>query len=93
VISPWCDFTGPARALHAHFGDAHADAVRTEEQGGRFFYAVTCPRCGAEYRHVMRKTARSPEFLAEFDQEIRMVALDMLVHHLVAEHEAQETGV
>ena len=27
------------------------------------------------------------EFLAEFATEIRMVAFDMLVHHLVAEHD------
>ena len=29
---------------------------------------------------------RDPEFLAEFGTEIRMVAFDMLVHHLTAEH-------
>ena len=92
MICPWCDFDGPARALHVHLGERHGDVVRTEERNGRYFYAVTCPVCAARYEHVVRKGARSPEFLAEFDREIRMVALDMLVHHLVAEHEPQETG-
>jgi hypothetical protein len=41
---------------------------------------------------VVRKGARDPEFVAEFEPQIRMVAFDMLVHHLVAEHEQQLTG-
>ncbi len=89
---PWCEFTAGPRTLHAHLGDQHGDAVSTAERYGKVFYEVTCPRCGARYEHVVRKGARDPEFVAEFGPQIRMVALDMLVHHLVAEHEQQLTG-
>jgi hypothetical protein len=92
VNCPWCEFTGPARAVHAHFGARHADAVTTGTRGERGFYAVVCPHCESRYEHVVRKSARDPSFLAEFDREIRMVALDMLVHHLAAEHDADQMG-
>lgn len=86
---PWCDFDGSIRALHAHLGQRHGDAVDTDERHGNYFYAVTCPVCGQRYEHGLRKVRRDPGFLREFDVEIRMVALDMLVHHLVAEHEVR----
>jgi hypothetical protein len=90
---PWCEFAGPARALHAHFGAQHPEVVTTGARGDRTYYAVVCPHCDSRYEHLVRKGRRDPSFMAEFDREIRMVALDMLVHHLVAEHETQETGV
>lgn len=89
---PWCVFDGSPRQMHAHFADRHGGVVRTEERRGNHFYSVTCPRCDAAYEHTVRKGRRDPRFLEEFDREIRMVALDMLVHHLVAEHEPLETG-
>ena len=89
---PWCEFAAGPRALHAHLGEQHGDVVATSQRHGKVFYEVTCPRCGARYEHVVRKGARDPEFVAEFEPQIRMVALDMLVHHLVAEHEQQLTG-
>jgi hypothetical protein len=92
VSCPWCDVAAGPRALHAHLGEQHGDAVVTSERYGKVFYEITCPRCGARYEHVVRKGARDPEFVAEFEREIRMVALDMLVHHLVAEHEQQPAG-
>jgi len=92
VGCPWCDFTGGPRALHTHLGDQHGDAVSTLERYGKVFYEVTCPRCGARYEHVVRKGAGDPEFVAEFGRQIQLVALDMLVHHLMAEHEPQLTG-
>ena len=87
---PWCTVDGSPRALHAHLADAHGSIVRTDERNGNHYYAVTCPRCDAVYEHAVRKGRRDPAFLEEFDREIRMVALDMLVHHLVAEHERDE---
>jgi hypothetical protein len=93
VNCPWCEYAAPARALHAHFGERHRYAVETDERNGNYYYAVSCPVCGERYEHSLRKVRRDPDFLREFDNEIRMVALDMLVHHLVAEHEAEETGV
>jgi hypothetical protein len=92
MICPWCEFAAGPRALHAHLGDRHGDAVVTTERYGKVFYEITCPRCGARYEHLVRKGARDPQFLAEFDREIKIVALDMLVHHLMGEHEQQETG-
>jgi hypothetical protein len=90
VNCPLCDFDAPPQMLHAHLGERHGDAVTTSERHGKVFYEITCPRCGARYEHVVRKGARDPGFLAEFEQEIQMVALDMLLHHLMAEH--QQTG-
>ena len=85
---PLCDFGAAApQALHAHLGERHGDAVTTSERHGKAFYEITCPRCGARYEHAVRKGAHDPGFLAEFEQEIQMVALDMLLHHLMAEHQ------
>lgn len=78
--------------MHAHFGEVHGGEVALEERRGEHDYVVICPRCGARYAHRVKKAARNPEFLVEFEQQIRLVALDMLVHHLVAEHELSETG-
>ncbi len=89
---PWCDVTAGPRGLHAHLGERHGDAVTTSERHGKVFYQVTCPRCGARYEHLVRKGAGDPEFMAEFGPQIRLVALDMLVHHLMAEHEQQRAG-
>jgi hypothetical protein len=83
---PWCEFAAAPSALHAHLGERHADQVRTAERNGKVFYEITCPRCGARYEHLVRKAARDPEFLAGFGREIALVAQDMLVHHLMAEH-------
>ena len=87
---PWCDFEASPRGLHAHLGDRHGDQVRTGERNSKVFYEITCPVCGERYTHLMRKAARDPEFVAGFGHEIGMVALDMLVHHLLAEHEWQD---
>jgi hypothetical protein len=90
---PWCEFAAGARALHAHLGEHHGDQVRTGEQNGRVFYEITCPVCGARYERTVRKAVRDREFTGEFEREIAMVALDMLVHHLLAEHEPEhQTG-
>ncbi len=82
---PWCDVVAGPRALHAHLAERHGDQVRTGERNGKVFYEITCPECGQRYEHLMRKAARDPEFVEDFGQQIRMVAFDMLVHHLMAE--------
>lgn len=94
ITCPWCDLAAGPRALHAHLGDKHGEMVSVTEEKGITFYAITCPRCGERYRHVVRKGARDPAFTTDFEREIRLVALDMLVHHLVAEHEdhQRQTG-
>jgi hypothetical protein len=90
VHCPFCSFEGPPRTLHAHLGEQHADAVRFEERGGRSFYALTCPLCGDGYEREIKPRGRDPGFVDEFSAQIRLVALDMLVNHLMGEHEDLE---
>jgi hypothetical protein len=73
--------------LHAHLGEQHADAVRFEEKSGRSFYTLTCPICGDGYEREIKPRGRDPGFVQEFQAQIRLVALDMLVNHLLGEHE------
>lgn len=84
---PYCTFEGPPRTLHAHLGEQHGDAIRFEERGGRSFYALTCPLCGDGYEREIKPRGRDPGFVDEFSAQIRLVALDMLVNHLIGEHE------
>ncbi len=89
---PFCDAQAEARAMLEHLVDRHAEQVSTQQREEHHYYSVTCPLCQARYSHRVRKAARDPGFLVEFDRQIRMVALDMLVHHLVGEHELEQTG-
>jgi hypothetical protein len=40
---------------------------------------------------MIKPRSRDPRFIEEFQREIRLVAFDMLVNHLIAEHEEAET--
>ena len=84
---PFCSFEGSPRELHAHLGEQHPDAIRFEERGGRSFYALTCPICGDGYEREIKPRGRDPGFVDEFSAQIRLVAFDMLVNHLMGEHE------
>jgi len=85
---PFCAYEGSPRELNAHMGEQHADAVRFEEKGGgRSFYALTCPICGDGYEREIKPRGRDPGFIAEFQGQIRLVAFDTLVNHLLGEHE------
>lgn len=83
---PWCTFEGSPRRLHAHLAEAHPEGIRFEERVGRSFYALTCPVCGAGYEHQIKPRGRDPGFVEEYQGQIRLVAFDMLVNHLMAEH-------
>jgi hypothetical protein len=76
--------------LHAHLGEQHAEAISVEERGGSSFYALTCPICGDGYEREIKPRGRDPGFVAEFAAQIRLVAFDMLVNHLMGEHEDLE---
>lgn len=89
---PFCPFEAPPRALHAHLGEAHPDAVTFEERGDRSFYALTCPICGDSYEHQIKPRGRDRGFVEEFSAQIRLVAFDMLVNHLLGEHEGIDAG-
>jgi hypothetical protein len=86
VHCPFCAFEGQPRTLHAHLGERHEDAVRFEQRNGRSFYALTCPLCGDGYEREIKPRGRDPGFVDEFSAQIRLVALDMLVNHLIGEH-------
>lgn len=90
VNCPWCEFQAGPRALHAHLGERHRAEARTAERNGKVFYQISCPVCGSQYERLLRKGSRDPAFLTEFGPQIQMVALDMLVHHLMAEHAPDE---
>ena len=87
---PFCSFEGPPRGLHAHLGEQHPDAVRFEDKGERWFYALICPICGDGYEREIKPRGRDPGFVEEFSAQIRLVAFDMLVNHLMGEHEDLE---
>jgi len=87
VHCPFCAFEGSPRTLHAHLGEQHAEAVRFEDKGGRSFYALRCPICGDGYEREIKPRGRDPGFVEEFSAQIRLVAFDTLVNHLLGEHE------
>jgi hypothetical protein len=76
--------------LHAHLGEQHAEAVRFEDRGEQWFYALECPICGDGYERQIKPRGRDPGFVEEFSAQIRLVAFDMLVNHLLGEHEELE---
>ncbi len=81
----------PVGDLHLHLVDNHAAEIRTEDIGDRTGYVVTCPHCSETYRKIIRKATGDPEFLREYHRQIELVAFDMLIHHMRAEHEPLET--
>lgn len=87
---PFCSFEGTPRLLHAHLGEQHPDAVRFEDRGEQWFYALDCPICGDGYERQIKPRGRDPGFVEEFSAQIRLVAFDMLVNHLMGEHEELE---
>ena len=84
---PFCPFEGSPRTLHAHLGEQHPEAVRFEDRGERSFYSLTCPICGDGYEREIKPRGRDPGFVEEFSAQIRLVAFDTLVNHLLGEHE------
>jgi hypothetical protein len=88
---PYCEVETSIRALHAHLADDHAQEVKSEPYLDYTAYVVTCPTCGESYRRQMRKSAKDAEFVTEFDRDIRLVAFDMLINHLLVEHLEEQT--
>src|SRR5581483_7231820 len=50
-------------------------------------YALRCPICGDGYEREIKPRGRDPGFVEEFSAQIRLVAFDTLVNHLLGEHE------
>jgi hypothetical protein len=87
VICPWCEFDDEPRALHAHLVDAHLERVEVIERRGRPHYSIACPVCDSTYDKEIKPRYRDPGFVEEFRREIALVGFDMLINHLMAEHE------
>jgi len=81
---------------HAHLGRDHRGRVRTfredDKAGLRLKFALDCPFCDEGMERVANPRGRDPEFLAEFEREIALVAFDLLLYHLHASH-AQRVGL
>ncbi len=84
---PWCGLESAPRDLHAHIADAHPEGVTFETKIGLPFYVVECPVCHERYDAQIKPRSRDPRFLEEYRREIRLVGFDMLINHLLAEHE------
>ena len=91
MICPYCDHDAPPRALHAHLVDQHADQVQVVDTGTQRSYDISCPVCGVGYSQPIKPRLLDAAFLEEFDREIRLVAFDRLINHLLAEHSETET--
>jgi hypothetical protein len=90
---PWCEFTGGPRALQGHLTEDHPEGVTFGQRAnGTRFYEITCPICDVSYDQRIKPRSQDAGFLEEFQREIRLVAFDMMVNHLVAEHYAAAAG-
>jgi len=75
-------------AIHAHLADAHADRVTMGHRDGPNdpYFQVGCPACDQEAVQSVNPGGRDPRFLEKFGREVRLVAFDLLLYHLQAEH-------
>lgn len=91
---PLCEYEGTRTAVHAHLVDVHAAAVLvwTDAATGKRRYRIACPLCEAAHEAQVKPRSQDPGFLKTFSREIRMVAFDMLLNHLEAEHSAAPAG-
>jgi len=87
---PYCEFSGKRSEVHNHLAETHPDtlASRVDELTGHTYDIVTCPVCSASYEQVTKKARRDPNFVSEYEYEIRLVVFDLLLYHLQGEHEA-----
>ena len=85
---PYCQFSGKRSEVHSHLAENHPDTLgsRVDEFTGHTFYIVTCPVCGDSYEQVTKKARRDPNFVSEYEHEIRLVVFDLLLYHLQGEH-------
>ncbi|MGH2830036.1 MAG: hypothetical protein ACRDJM_06090 [Actinomycetota bacterium] len=85
---PYCDLEAERRDVHRHLLDEHPErvAVRVDEKTERRFYEVRCPTCDAPWEREIKPRFRDPEFVTTFEEEIKLVAFDMLLYHIQGEH-------
>lgn len=85
---PFCTLEDRRPAVHAHMVQAHPERMEAwrDAASGRMHYRVTCPVCEDHYERRIKPRSRDARFLEEFAGEVRMVAFDMLLNHVEAEH-------
>lgn len=86
ISCPLCSFQGGARGLHTHLSQEHKEVVRIEQSGAKRYYEVRCPTCGVSHRQDIKPGYMDPAFIEGYEEEIRLVATDMLVNHIIGEH-------
>lgn len=91
---PLCEFESTRGDVHLHLVAAHPEGVEmwAEAASGKMRYCVACPLCGAAHEARVKPRSHDPAFLTTFGHEIRLVAFDMLLNHLEAEHAAAPGG-
>ncbi len=89
---PYCDFAGSRRELHSHLTDEHSEECRTSESWAGRHYELACSRCDFTISRQIKPRLQDPQFLEDYAREIRLVAFDMFLYHLEAEHEQEEAG-
>ncbi len=91
---PLCEYDGARGEVHAHLADKHPDAVEmwTEAATGRMRYRIACPECEQAHEARVKPRSNDPAFLETFAHEIRLVAFDMLLNHVEAEHRPLPDG-
>lgn len=85
VSCPLDDFSGTPRGLHEHFAFVHPELVEISTIGTKWYYEVSCPTCTDKYRQAIRPGSDG-EFASEYEEEIKAVALDILLNHYLGEH-------
>jgi hypothetical protein len=85
---PYCETAADRQTVHRHLAEIHGDRVftRVDPEHGDRFYDIACPICGAPWERQIKPRGKDPSFLEEFDFEIKLVAFDMLLHHIRGEH-------
>lgn len=86
---PFCEFSAVRREVHRHLVDEHKDRVVLridEKKNQRRYYEVRCPTCDAPWEREIKPRYKDPSFLETFEEEIRLVAFDMLLYHIQGEH-------
>lgn len=88
MTCPFCPAEGSRMEIHAHLGEGHPERVILGHRNGPNdpYFEVGCPWCEQQAVQSVNPGGRDPAFLEEFQREIRLVAFDLLLYHLQAEH-------
>ncbi len=89
---PICREGSDYRGLHLHLKGGHPDMVTIATDVPRRYFEVRCPLCPESYRQTLKTGKATIEFVEEFEDDIRLVASDILLQHLIGEH-AERIGI